>query len=499
MSATAAASEDHDERETVAPEASQSRVAEEDSGGFGLIARRVGFGVLFAAALAYVQLRSFSGEVSVVVTPFVIAIALCLFPLFWNKVQDPFEPASFNGMYAGLGLIASFVTVLEVGKVDLRFLPEASPRVKEELASTVVWSYVVSQVCYLVGYYASSKKPSRPSRLTGLEWSQGRLLFASAVCLMIALPVYAYFQAKLGADLTDVTQLAKGKAVWRDDPTQTWILRGMMLMYLPAMLLLAVSLERGSYSSLLGAVAMIVVEGFLVLRTGQRGLTLMFFVSCAIIFHYMKRRIPMALLMAVGFVAILASNVLVEYRKYDADEVRVSPMQERFDGSKALTQHEDDRQRLSALAVVFYYFPEKQDFLLGESWAGVVAMPVPRWIWREKAQSFIWRDTNIVNHFTGAAVPLPFHGVLYANFSWFGVVLGVTLWGYFQRRMYEWALAAKGDKSVLIIYANAIFIMAPTLLPLVQLTQFVLPLLVIILFVGVRNHAASRRLSARHA
>lgn len=486
MTVTQAASEDGLARESSSPDSMDPSPRQRSRASFDVVGRRVAFAVLFAAALVHVQLTSFSAEVETVVTPFVVAIALCLFPLFWNQTQDPFEPASFSGMYTGLGLAASLVTVIESGKVNLVYLPEISQRAKEELAATVVWSYVVAQAAYLVGYYLPYRRGPRPSRLVGLSWSSGRLLFASAVCMAIALPVYAWFQARLGSDLTDVTQLSKGKAVWRDDPTQTWILRGMMLMYLPAMLALAVAIEKRRLGAVLACAGLIIVEGILVLRAGQRGLTIIFFVTCVAIVHYMWRRIPTSLIVAAAFVGIVVSNVLVQYRIKDAEDVRVAPLREQASAVQQLQAHEVDRQRLSTLGVIFYYFPEKQDFLLGQSWFGLVALPIPRWIWTDKAKYFVWRDTNIVPELVGAPVPTPFHGVLYANFSWFGVVLGMLGWGLFHRRLHEWTQASHGDKSVVVLYANTLFIFGPTLFAMSFLTQFLLPLFLIVLFVGFR-------------
>ena len=40
---------------------------------------------------------------------------------------------------------------------------------------------------------------------------------------------------------------------------------------------------------------------------------------------------------------------------------------------------------------------------------------------------------------------------------------------------------------MILIYANALFILSPTLLPLIQLTQFILPILAVILFAGQRR------------
>lgn len=451
--------------------------------------KRVVFVLCVVGALIFAQAQDFSGGVSAVVTPFILALALSIAPLVWRSGADPFEPASFNGIYSAVGLASSFASVLEAGKVDLKFIPELSPRAKDDLAGTVVWSYVVAQACYLLGYYSrgSGAMPPKPSRLAGLEWSSQRLAFASLVCFGVAVPVYVFFQSQLQGDLTDITRLAAGKAVWREDTTRSWILRGIMVGCLPAMMLLAVVLERKSRTGLVAVGTLVFVEGLLILRAAQRSLTLNFFIVCAALFHYMWRRIPVALLLVAGFVSLVFSNVLRDYRTQDEYRpAAVTPFSERIGGARALTEHEEDRQRLSTMGVIFYYFPEKKDFLLGETWYGLIAMPIPRWVWPEKVNAFVWRDSHIAVELVGAPVPIPFHGVLYANFSWFGVVLGMFGWGIFQRRFYEWAMASRADKNTAVIYVNALFVTSPMLLPLTYFTQFVLPLLIIVAFVGYR-------------
>lgn len=427
-----------------------------------------------------------SGDTAALFRPLVLAISLFLVPIFWSRRADPFELGSFNGLSGAIALASTLVMIVRTDGIDLAFVPQMSPRAQTELVELVAWSYVAGQASYLVGYYWPRRARSGVSRLTGIAWSSPRLLLACLGCLAIALPVYIWFQGRLGTDLTDFSELARGKAVVRDDPNATWILRGMSLGFIPAMFALVVSLEKGRRAWILASIAMIAVFGLLVVRAGQRGLVVIFFVGCAACFHYMRRRIPWAILLAAAFASLVASNIAGQYRAQEAEKVEMVPIKERLSVSRQLEEHAADRQRLSALALVFYYFPEKKGYLYGESWAALLTWPIPKWVWADKTGSFIWRDSAIVFNFTGASVPTPFLGVLFANFSWFGVVLGMMGWGAFQRRVYQWMLASRGDKNVVMVYASTLFVSAPTTLPLSLLTQFALPVLGVILFAGYR-------------
>ncbi|MFO0549308.1 MAG: hypothetical protein U0271_13025 [Polyangiaceae bacterium] len=468
-------------------------------GSGGVLLRRVIFLTATLVGLTIALTAPLSSELNAVAVPFVLAIATALFPLFWNEVADPFELASYNGVYTGLGLVSSLVAIVDAGKIDFKYLPGLSPRSKEELAAVVVWAYVVANTSYLVGYYLPRKSTAAPRwlpRVHGYNWSTSRLLIVTLVCMAVAIPVYAFFQNQLGAELTDITQMQAAKAVWRDDQSRSWILRGIMLGLVPTMFMIALASRERRNLPLLILAAIALVEGILIVRTGQRSLTVNFFVSCACIFHYIRRRLPVMLLIVAGFFALATSNVLLDYRVSSDDRTYTPISAQRFEVNRVFSEHEQDRQRLSTMAVVMDAFPEKQEFLLGESWLAIIAMPIPRWLWPEKVSHFEWRDTLIMVNLAQASIPTPFHGVLYANFSWFGVVLGSLLWGRFQRRVYDWLLANPKDPSVVVLYANAIFVTAPILLPLLYLTQFLLPMYLFILFMGMRNTAFSPRASA---
>ena len=147
-----------------------------------------------------------------------------------------------------------------------------------------------------------------------------------------------------------------------------------------------------------------------------------------------------------------------------------------------LVQHEADRERVAVMAVILYYFPDRQDYLMGETWAGLGVAFVPRWIWPEKLELMQWRDTIIINRLVEAPFPTPFVGALYCNFSWIGVVLGMFLWGVFHRGLYEWLRTQSNDKSVVLIYSCVAIRFAPIYLSFSDTIQYLLPLYLLIRF-----------------
>ena len=453
------------------------------------IGKRVLYLLLSAAFVGAMTTQSYSAGLTRVVAPFSIAVALQFLPLFWRAESDPFEAASISGIYGSLGLGSSLIAMLERGRVEITYLHGLSPAAAEELVAVVGWAYVLGTGAYLLGYYSSLGRRAQRiyPKVAGLAWSPSRLLVASMACLLVAVPVYAYFQSRLGTSLTDVTHLAAGKAVWRDDPTQTWILRGIMLGLIPPMLALIAVLFRPSLLRYLVVAAVVGFAAILVLRCGQRGIAIYFLVTCGMLVHYLRKRIPIGLVLAGLLGAVVVSNVLLEYRVTNApDEVQTSLSMDRFKPTRALSEHEGDRQRLATMGVVFYTFPDKEDFLLGESWLAFLVAPVPRWLWPDKAKHFIWRETYMMVHLIKTPVPVPYLGLLYSNFSWVGIVIGMFLWGALQRGLYEWLVAAGPDPSVALLYANLAFVQSPTIFGFQQVIQFGIPIYLILLFVGLR-------------
>src|SRR5262249_11698803 len=117
-----------------------------------------------------------------------------------------------------------------------------------------------------------------------------------------------------------------------------------------------------------------------------------------ILVHYLWRRIPPWAVFVMAFFALAIGNTLGSWRRQGLDpHFEAQPLQmQSLRPSDILVEHDEDRQRMGALAVVFHYFPDREDYLMGESWLGAIVAPIPRWLWADKMGSFRWRETAIV-------------------------------------------------------------------------------------------------------
>lgn len=461
------------------------------------------FSIVYLGVSAYVMSGLRDGELQEVAPYFLVAIFIQFIPFIVRSRPEPLEPACLASFMTLMALIPGLTAYVVAGQVQLNLLPQVSGHTRVELVQTVMIAYSVGTIAYLAGYYMGIGP--RIWRIfpdvAGGTWKRSRFLHVSLVAAAIFLPAYAYFQSKVGVSLTDFTQLAAGKAVWRGNANGALLLRATALGFVPCILLVALNFPGFRWSRAIGTLALLAVVSLLTVRIGQRGAAVYCLLNALIVVHYLWRRIPLSLLSAIGFVVMVAMNLLGEYRTTRNDQYTASQTgpTANFDVTSTLAEHEDDRERISAMAVVFYFFPERKDYLLGESWGPILTTFIPRALWPEKAWTFMWRETTIVRQLVGAPMPVNYLGLLYANFSWLGVLFGMYGWGAFQRGLYEWLLKNPKDRSVVVLYSFAVLYVGPTLLQISGAVGFVLPVYVAIRYMRIAPPKVKKLLGAKLA
>ncbi len=428
-----------------------------------------------------------------VLPAFLALLYLQVVPLFWFNKPDLFEPPTYFGVFAAMTTLSTVQYFIGKGEINIPLVSGMSPEELVDLTTTTVWASCLGLIAYYVGYYQASwgKRWARMfPDYHDVDWDPGRLKMASIGVGVIFVLAYASFQVRVGVPLFDYTKLKVGKEVWRDNPTLSWMLRGAQLGALPILFYLAQTARSGSKRFYLWGVALVIM-GVLTLRLGQRGFLFNALLAGAVIIHYLKRRVPTYLFVAAFLVAAVAGEIMLRWRTGEPAREEQSIGESLQRPGEALAEHEDDRQRFAALAVLFKEFPENHDYLLGESWLAIAATPVPRWLWPSKGQYFQWRDTMVIPRLVGAPIPVNYLGLLYINFSWFGIVLGMFLWGIFHRGLYEWLRQDPGNPSRVLLYTMMLLFFSPTMLGVSATLQYVLTSYVIIRYVKLRRRAGS--------
>lgn len=428
------------------------------------------------------------------VTPLFSALLLLqLAPWLFSHRPDLFAPPVIGGIRAALATGAMLASFYVRGRMDIPLVSGLDPDEMTGLAQKVLFAFVLALLAYYAGYY--SRMGNRWQRMfpevAGLEWDAGRLRIAVFGSLAVFAICYAYFQMRLGVPLWDLTRLDLGKAVWRDDPTMSWMIRGIQIGLLAPLLLLAWRLPRRRLVSSAITFAALLVVAVLAVRLGQRGVLFFGGLVGLVLVHYLWRRIPAGLFAAAMLMGVIANNVMYAWRNPGAQS-QIAPASEQIDAPvQTLAAHETDRARFGAAALVMKEFPAHHDYLMGESWLALLVLPVPRWIWPEKSQYFRWRDTGIVSRLGGGPIPSSFEMTLYANFGWIGIAAGMLLFGAFHRGLYEWLLSARKNRSAVLLYAMWLVFFGPTTLGMSSALQYVVPAWLLVRWMG--RPAASRR------
>jgi hypothetical protein len=446
--------------------------------------------ILVVAVLltTYLSGSTSSDEVLAVLPWFCMAMLVHIAAPFVAPHTDIFSPPGIVGIQSGLAIGSMLASASVNGELAFSALGFIPSQQRIELTRSVMTLLIVAQLSYLLGYYLSQGRLflGLLPKVHDRRWDGRRLVIAIAASSLIFVVVYAMFQQKMGGSLLDVSELSRGKKILRNDPSLTWMSRGIAFGFVPVLLLGCAAIAARSRRTLIVTGIALLVVALLVARVGQRATALTAGLSMLVVFHFLWRRVSVFLVGGLLLVAVVSVNILGEYRATGTAETTLTEGVSRPVASAAT--HETDRQRLTVLGVIMHTFPDHHDYLLGESYYGLVAALVPRWVWPDKGKYFQWRDTMIVSNLTGLPAPTPMQGVLFANFSWAGVVLGMALFGAFHRSLYRYLEQAQGDPGTALIYVVTLGSFNLTLLGVSQALQWVVPIIVLVKLVS-RKHA----------
>lgn len=444
--------------------------------------------MMLAAAMLLLPELTHDPALQAVIPGMCLFLFLLFAPALWTRSPDLFAPPIYFGIVGAFGTAATVASWIVNDELTLDLVRGVRTDELVDLAQQAMLVQIVGLLAYYVGYYTrlGIRWQRIFPKLQGLAWDRSRLLLVCFVTGAVFIATYGVFQSRVGVSLFDFTQLGAGKRVWRDDPTLSWMMRGIEIGFLPVMLFLshALSARRGPRSLILPAVVLAILA-LLGSRVGQRGAVIYVLVTILIQFHYHRWRVPTWLFAALCFVAITSSNILREWRNAPDDEQRSFDLvTEAKEPLEVLAEHESERQRFSAVVLIMKEFPENEPFLMGKSWTSLAVLFVPRWIWPDKVNYFEWQDDRIIIKLVGSNTPAPYYAVFYANFWWLGVIFGPLLFGMFHRGLYEWLRRGGRDRNTVLLYSLFLVYFGPSMLHVSVSIQYILPTWLILKFVS---------------
>jgi hypothetical protein len=418
-----------------------------------------------------------------------VTLALYLAPLFVGSDREIFSPAPFQGLREASRLLPGFVTLVVYGDSGLGPFQHLTTDARVSLMQSVCAMLSLGQIGYLVGYFATRGRAVARAlpNLAERSWSVPRFLLVMLSLSLIFVLSYAQFQDQAGGSLLDVTMLAEGKRVWRDDASLSWMLRGIEIGFFPVILLGTLAFAGRSRGYIVATAVLYGLSALLITRLGQRGPAIHCLLILLMLFHYLYRRIPLVVCAAAFLVLVAGSTLLGEYRSGSAPN---QALLDRIEApAQTLATHEAERQHMTVYAAIMHFFPDERDHLMGESWSAVLVSLVPRWLWADKPDFAPWRETRIIYNLLGIPAPTPYPALLYANFSWPGVFLGMLALGFFHRGLHEWRKAAPDDANTSLVYVILLVTFSPTALGISSMLQYALPAMLALYFMMMPRRA----------
>jgi hypothetical protein len=416
-----------------------------------------------------------------------------LFPVLWPRQVDVAAPTV---AISEVGIVAAFSTAgilsnaITTGSFNAPFLGGYDQDQIASVVRIVILAKMLGSASYLLGFHNARLTELISKwfpRIADRPWNKTRLHVANAIFVTLFVITYVIFQTQLGVPLWDPTHLKEAKAIWRNDVTMSWMMRGVQLIFVPVFFAVVDAFASRRTWRIVFLCLVFVLSAYLNFRLGQRGVPIKALFALLLLFHLLYKKIPLVVLALSVFIAIAFMNYTLAWRmdepattaRFAADEDSNA-----LDSvSSTLSAYETDRNRLSALTLVFSEFPENRSFLLGQTWLTLPLAIIPRWIWPEKTDFYKWGDASTMQTLAMAPIPTPLLGLLYINFSWFGIGVGMFLWGAFHGGAYKWLNRSRTDINVVLLYTMIILYFLPTDMGISAVLQYIVPMWVVIRFI----------------
>lgn len=206
---------------------------------------------------------------------------------------------------------------------------------------------------------------------------------------------------------------------------------------LPACVLLLIATRRSKRWSL-PSVALLFFVTIFFAGSGGRFRVMLAFLG-AVIFFYLERRTRPRLVQVVLVLLVFFYLVIGAVGFY---RVSTRTISDEFTLDDAWTTFVDGSQIAVSTALVVGFVPEKLDYLRGASFFNLLTQPIPRFLWPGKPTEIA---AEIFDSLWPRGTATPFWSLFYVNFGPPGIVLGMMLFGFVSRRIYDAARTHPGD------------------------------------------------------
>lgn len=218
---------------------------------------------------------------------------------------------------------------------------------------------------------------------------------------------------------------------------------------------------------------------------GNRGELINLFVSCVVIYHYLKSSVRLSLRLVVLLGVVAAAAIATTWLRFGVRSL---------DSLRSVMV--GNYGPVGILAVLLKGFPQVFEPLGGQSLLDVLVMPIPRAWWPDKPVGI---GHYLAQLFWPGAVGGPTIGVygeLYVNFLWPGIAIGAVLIGVVGRVLWEWTYRNRNSVGAVLMYSQTIFWGGELSGFFIGMLQRIVPLTIGVLLISGPRWKRARR--ARH-
>jgi oligosaccharide repeat unit polymerase len=320
---------------------------------------------------------------------------------------------------------------------------------------------------FVLGYSISKKGLIRMEQLpifkTDINLKKFYVVGMAITCVSIIAAIYTF--KKLGVDFSSIESISKKRflKVGEDSYSALGYENLAMNLILPVyyMLVMYMLIARERFWSWLGLFVFFL--GFLNILypfiQSSRTSALYVFINTSLIIYFVKGGIKWSRILGAVSAAILILMVMTYFR-YQSNKVVNRPTDE--ENPIVVMVGSLNFLGIDKTSQIVDEVPRRMQYQLGSTLILWMVAPIPRTLWLEKPEISIGRviADNIYQKrdetTAGGGVPPGFIGELYLNFSYWGVIAGMFLFGYLLKLFYDFFVSIR-SKSIfgMVVYLLA--------------------------------------------
>lgn len=395
-------------------------------------------------------------------------------PPVFIKDYDLFQPLTFLTISVAIGVPARVLFLLSTTDMASRNDLMRGQPVSYLLGGTL--TIFLGLLMLVAGYfYKPFGKPIRPlakvySRISR-PWSGTKMVLLLILLALLSVIGFYLFVKALGLNAAAILGNFSSKRFVRLPDGSISPLGGLRLMMRGVAIAFLVCFTWFSFSGKRWFSGPGIASGFLLILaeippifTSSRSDVILYPVIALSIWNYSRRRITFGKLAAFGLVAVMAIAILGSLRANKDQDVGTAALTSLGGGVVDSVVNNSNFLSAPTTAHMMAAVPQKAPFEYGKTMILWMAAPVPRALWPGKPEVVSGQEVarivldRVSGMGKGGGIPPNIVTDLYWNFGVLGVPVGMFLFGYLLRRLYQTSLPfIAGSPSALLLYFLTIF------------------------------------------